>query len=110
MLKLLSNASPALTAVSPVSILKVVVSLKGRQHEINFYLRMLKLLTNASPAVTAVSPVSILKVVVFPAPLTPNRPKHSAPPTPKVSRLTATRPACPSYFFTRFRTLKVTKN
>jgi hypothetical protein len=61
---------------------------------------MLKLLTNASPAVTAVSPVSILKVVVLPAPLTPSRPKHSARPTPKVSRLTATR----SYFFTRFRT------
>ncbi len=61
---------------------------------------MLKPLTNASPAVTAVSPVSILKVVVFPAPLTPSRPKHSARPTPKVSRLTATR----SYFFTRFRT------
>jgi hypothetical protein len=61
---------------------------------------MLKLLTNASPAVTAVSPVSILKVVVFPAPFTPSRPKHSARPTPKVSRLTATR----SYFFTRFRT------
>ncbi len=29
MLKLLTNASPAVTAVSPVSILKVVVSFKG---------------------------------------------------------------------------------
>jgi hypothetical protein len=64
MLKPLTKASPAVTAVSPVSILKVVVSLKGRQHKINFYLRMLKLLTKASPAVMAVSPVSILKVVV----------------------------------------------
>ena len=32
--------------------------------------------TVASPEVTSVSPVSILKVVVFPAPLTPRRPKH----------------------------------
>lgn len=32
--------------------------------------------TDASPELTSVSPVSILKVVVFPAPLTPNRPKH----------------------------------
>ena len=31
----------------------------------------------ASPDETSVSPVSILKVVVFPAPLTPRRPKHS---------------------------------
>jgi hypothetical protein len=37
MLKLLTNASPAVTAVSPVSILKVVVSLKGRQHKINLH-------------------------------------------------------------------------
>lgn len=32
--------------------------------------------TEASPQLTSVSPVSILKVVVFPAPFTPNRPKH----------------------------------
>lgn len=30
----------------------------------------------ASPLVTTESPVSILKVLVFPAPLTPSRPKH----------------------------------
>lgn len=30
----------------------------------------------ASPPVTTESPVSILKVLVFPAPLTPSRPKH----------------------------------
>lgn len=32
--------------------------------------------TVASPELASVSPVSILKVVVFPAPLTPSRPKH----------------------------------
>jgi len=32
--------------------------------------------SQASPSVTSVSPVSILKVEVFPAPLTPRRPKH----------------------------------
>jgi len=36
----------------------------------------------ASPAVGVVSPVSILNVVVFPAPFTPNNPKHSPLGTP----------------------------
>ena len=33
--------------------------------------------TFAVPPVGLISPVSILNVVVLPAPLTPNRPKHS---------------------------------
>ena len=44
---------------------------------------------NASPEVGFKSPVNILKVVVFPAPFTPNNPKHSPCGTPKHRRSTA---------------------
>lgn len=46
-------------------------------------------LTKASPPVVLSSPVSILKVLVFPAPLTPRRPKHSPGRTPRHRRSTA---------------------
>ena len=44
---------------------------------------------SAIPSVGSISPVNILNVVVLPAPFTPNRPKHSPFPTPKVNPSTA---------------------
>lgn len=46
-------------------------------------------LIKASPPVVHSSPVSILNVVVFPAPFTPNSPKHSPGRTPRHSLSTA---------------------
>lgn len=44
----------------------------------------------ATPDVGIISPVNILKVVVFPAPLTPRKPKHSPAETWKLMLRTAT--------------------
>lgn len=43
----------------------------------------------AVPEVGLISPVNTLKVVVFPAPLTPNRPKHSPEGMMRLTPLTA---------------------
>lgn len=51
----------------------------------------------ALPAVGISSPVSILNVVVFPAPFTPNKPKHSPELTANLIPLTAAKR--PKFFF-----------
>lgn len=50
--------------------------------------------TEASPEVTSMSPVNILNVVVFPAPLTPRRPKHYKDQEIKHNKWTIKWPAC----------------